>query len=277
MAAGILQEMTMDDVREFHPEVVVLGVASTEPHGPILPYGTDYFECDALVRRAVTLANERGGRVLMYPTLPIGNNVNFKVFPFACRVRVRTLMHMLLDIIEAVEEDGIRKVVLVNGHGGNTDTIQAVLREHFDRTPRGSRAFACMTWGPPSREAAAMIQHPSDHGGEDETSRIMYVRPDLVRKEKLQELPIGRPILKAAAEGKVHYVRPWHAYVPKGGGGETRTASAQKGKAIIESGAEGLAEVLVELSQAPWNPDFPFPQSEETSSPRTKGPKSGRK
>ena len=259
MTPGILQEMTMDDVRAFRPEVVVLGVASTEPHGPILHYGTDFFECDALVRRAVTLANQRGGRVLMYPTLPIGNNVNFKVFPFACRVAVRTLMRILLDIIQAVQEDGIRKVVLVNGHGGNTDTIQAVLREHIDRTPRDQRAFVCMTWGSPSPEAAAMIQHPSDHGGEDETSRILYVRPDLVRTDKLQELPFGKPILKAAAEGKIHYVRPWHAYVPMGGGGETRTASAEKGKAIIESGAENLASVLVELTQTPWNPDFPFP------------------
>ena len=260
MAKGILQEMTLDEVREFRPEVVVLGVASTEPHGPVLPYGTDFFECDALVRRAVALANERGGRVLMYPTLPIGNNVNFKVFPFACRVAVRTLMRMLLDIIGALQEDGIRKIVLVNGHGGNTDTIQAVLREHFDRTPRGERAFVCTTWGPPSAAVAAMIQHPSDHGGEDETSRIMYVRPDLVRTDKLQAMPVGRPTLRAAAEGKVHFVRPWHAYVPMGGGGETRKASAEKGKAIIESGAEGLASVLVELSEAKWHADFPYPE-----------------
>jgi len=259
MASGILQEMTLDDVREFHPEIVMLGVASTEPHGPILPYGTDFFECDALVRRAASLANQRGARVLLYPTLPIGNNVNFKMFPFACRVAVRTLMRMLLDILAAVEEDGIRKVVLVNGHGGNTDTIGAVLREHFDRTPRGQRAFVAMTWGPPSPQAAALIEHHSDHGGEDETSRIMYVRPDLVRTDKLQEMPLGRPILRSAAEGKLHFVRPWHAYVPMGGGGETRKASAEKGKAIIESGAENLAAVLVDLSQTPWNPDFPYP------------------
>jgi creatinine amidohydrolase len=167
-------------------------------------------------------------------------------------------MRMLLDVVAAVEADGIRKVVLVNGHGGNTDTIQAVLREHIDITPPDRRAFVCMTWGPPSPQVAALIEHPSDHGGEDETSRILYVRPDLVRADKLQELPFGKPILKAAAEGKFHYVRPWHAYVPMGGGGETRKASADKGKAIIESGAEGLAGVLVELSQTPWNPDFPY-------------------
>lgn len=261
MTSGILQEMTIDDVRALRPEVLVLGVASTEPHGPVLPYGTDFFQCDALVRRAVTLANQRGARALMYPTLPIGNNVNFKLFPFACRVAVRTLMRMLLDIIQAVEEDGIRKIVLVNGHGGQTETVQAVIREHIDRTPRERRAFVCMTWAPASPEARARIQHPSDHGGEDETSRMMHVRPDLVRADKLQDLPFGKPILKAAAEGRIHFVRPWHAYVPMSAGGETRTASAEKGKALIESGAEGLADVLVELTQVPWNPDFPYAQA----------------
>ena len=64
MIPGILEEMTLDDVRAFGPEVVVLGVGSTEPHGPVLPYGTDAFACDALCRRAVRLANEKGARVL---------------------------------------------------------------------------------------------------------------------------------------------------------------------------------------------------------------------
>ena len=92
MASGILADMTLDEVRAFAPEAVVLGVGSTEPHGPVLPYGTDFFYCDELCRRAVVRANEQGGRVLMYPTLPIGNNVNFKAWPFACRIGVRTAM-----------------------------------------------------------------------------------------------------------------------------------------------------------------------------------------
>ena len=103
--SGILQEMTIDDVKAFKAEVVLLGVASTEPHGPILCYGSDFFQCDGVCRRAVVRANGKGARVLMYPTLPIGNNVNFKRFPFACRVSVRTLMTTLLDIIQAIEEE----------------------------------------------------------------------------------------------------------------------------------------------------------------------------
>ena len=57
MADGILAEMTIEDVRQFEPEVVVLAVASTEPHGPALPYGTDFFQGDAVVRRGVICAS----------------------------------------------------------------------------------------------------------------------------------------------------------------------------------------------------------------------------
>jgi creatinine amidohydrolase len=262
MTSGILEEMTIDDVRELKPEVVLLGVASTEPHGPILPYGTDYFQCDAVCRRAVARANQGGARVLMYPTLPIGNNVNFKPFPFACRVAVRTLMRILLDVIQAVEEDGIRKVVLVDGHGGNTDAMHAALREHFDRTPPERRAFVCATRARPGDEALALIECPSNHGGESETSRIMFLRPELVHADQLQKLPIGKPTVPALERSEVMFVRPWHRHVPMGGGGDTRKASPEKGKAVIESAADRLAEFLVELAAAPWSPDFPYaPQS----------------
>ena len=124
--SGILSEMTIEDVKALDPEIVMLGIGSTEPHGPALPYGTDFFIADNVCRESIRLANQRGARVLMYPTLPIGNNVNFKSFPFACRMRVRTLMHVLLDIIEAIEEEGVRKIVLYNSHGGNTDTVRGV-------------------------------------------------------------------------------------------------------------------------------------------------------
>lgn len=261
--------MTIDNVRAFQPEVVVFGIGSTEPHGPHLPYGTDYFQCDGLCRRAVIRANEKGGKVLMYPTLPIGNNVNMKAFPFACRVRVRTLMNIILDVIEAVEEDGVRKMVLVSGHGGNTDTMRAAMREHMERHPPGPNrtgAFVCLASGHSfvSDEARKAIvpPHPAgDHGGQNETSRIMYLRHDLVQKHKIGDQPIGKPLIEATPLGKVHYVRPWHLHIPLGcgGGGDTREASEEKGRNLVESSAEGFADFLVELSKMPWNPNFPYP------------------
>jgi creatinine amidohydrolase len=264
MASGILAEMTLDEVRALAPEVVVLGVGSTEPHGPALPYGTDFFYCDELCRRAVRRANERDARVLMYPTLAIGNNVNFKAWPFACRIGVRTLMRVLLDIIAALEENGIRKVVLVNGHGGNTDTMRATLREHFDTADPERRAFVCMTSGSSHwPEAREVIEHPSDHSGERETARMMWLHPDLVHTEKLRELPFGKPLIEFRYDGPIYYVRPWHLHVPMAGGGETRKATPEKGRLDIETSTQRLAEFLAELSALPWHRNFPYPPEAE--------------
>jgi len=259
VADGILEEMTMQEVDAFDPQVVAFGIGSVEPHGPALPYGTDYFQADAIVRRAVTRANQRGARALMYPTLPIGNNVNFKAFRFACRIRVQTLMQVVLDIIEALEQDGVRKVVIFNGHGGNTDTLRATLRAQVDRREPGRGAFVVLVSSMSAHTTRSrFVEHPSDHGGESETSAVMHLRPQLVRQDRIGEWPWGELAIEALDDDGVYFVRPWHLHVPAGAGGDARKASPEKGKGLIDASADHLAELLVQLSAAPWSDAFPF-------------------
>jgi len=262
VASGILQEMTLDEVREFRPEVVLLGVGSTEPHGPALPYGTDFFRADELCRRAAARANELGARVLVYPTLPVGNNVNMKAFPFACRIGVRTLMLAILDVIKALEEDGVRKIAIVNAHGGNTDALRAALREHFDLTAPERRAFVCLVEGTPAGDSP---RPPADaeHGGEGEISIMMHISPELVRAGKIREHPMGKIALESLGRGGVYFVRPWHRHVPACAGGRPQGSTPRKGADLMEAGVEGLARLLAELSAAAWSPDFPYPRKEE--------------
>ena len=250
---GLLEEMTIDEVRAFRPEVVVLPLGSTEPHGPHLPYGTDTYQVTAVGRLAVQGANERGARALLYPTLPITNNVNFRAFPFALRLGVRTLMTVLVDIVSQCREDGIHKVVILCGHGGNPAAIDAALREiaGMDDMP-----FVCWTSGAFPEGFQNPIEHPSDHGGESETSRMLWIRPDLVRQDQLADNPFGR--LRVPALDQARFVRPWHLYVPVSAGGETRASSADKGRAVTEASAEGIAQLLVELSEAEYDDRFPY-------------------
>lgn len=255
MTDGILMEMTIDDVRTFSPEVVVIGIGSTEPHGPALPYGADFYQVDRLVRDSVIQANAQGAKALMYPTLPVGNNVNFKAFPFACRVSVQTLMNMLLDIIRALEEDGVRKIVLVNGHGGNTDAISATLRAHVDATPAERRAFVCT---PGESDCSGIIRHASDHGGEAEASRMLYVREDLVRQDQITENPFGEITVEGLSDLKPGFVRPWHLYVPVSAGGDAREASKDKGRQLYEIISTDLARLCTVLSKAEWHENFPY-------------------
>lgn len=259
MSTGILETMTIEEVRAFRPEVVVMGLGSVEPHGPVLPYCTDLVQCDEIVRTATQLANDQGARALMYPTLPIGNNVNFKAFPFACRIGVRTLMQVILDIIAALEDDGIRKIVFFNGHGGNTQALRAALRTHADERPVGQGAFVCESDFPPQAlEVSPLIEHPSPHGGEMEVSFMLHLRDDLVRRDKFADFPLGELSVEALDEPGRFFVRPWHLYVPASAGGDVRKATAEKGRRLFEITAEHLAKLLVQLSNEPWSSTFPY-------------------
>lgn len=250
---GLLEEMTIDEVRRFNPEVVVVPLGSTEPHGPHLPYGTDTFQVSRLCRLAVEQANRAGARALLYPTLPITNNANFRRFPFALRIGVRTLMSVLTDIAQQCWEDGVRKVVFVNGHGGNPPALDATLRE---LAGRDHMPFACWTWGKPPEGYQEPFKHPSDHAGEKETSQMLWIRPDLVRSEHLADNPLGQ--LRVPSLAKAAFVRPWHLYVPASAGGETREATAAKGESFVTAQAEGLSKLLIELAQAEYDERFPY-------------------
>jgi creatinine amidohydrolase len=253
LRSGILEEMTIDDVRAFKPQVVVLPLGSTEPHGPHLPYGTDTFQVTNVCRLGVTAANAKGARALLYPALPITNNANFRKFPFACRIGVRTLMSALVDIVTQCKEDGVMKVVIVNGHGGNPGAISAAQREIAGMDGMPFVCYVDVLSGPGFKDP---IGHPSDHAGESETSRMMYVRPDLVRRNKLKNNPFGK--LRVPMLSMANFVRPWHLYLPVSAGGETRTSSAAKGRALHAEMSKNLAQLLIELSKAKYDARFPY-------------------
>ena len=165
-------------------------------------------------------------------------------------------MQVVLDVIEALEADGIRKIVLQNSHGGNTDTLRATLRTHAHTRKTGQGAFVCIASGPPAPEG--LIQHPSDHGGESEVCRLMHIRGDLVREDKLADNPLGRITVESLRNGGAHFVKPWHLHMPESAGGEQRTSTEKKGRALVEGCVEHLARLLVDLTNAPWTETFPF-------------------
>ena len=256
---GILETMTIEQVRDFHPEVVVVPIGSTEPHGPHLPYGTDLFIAEAVTAEAVRLANAEDARVLRLPPLPISNNVNFKKFPFACRIRVETLMAVLGDIVDFLTEDGVKKIVIVNCHGGNDATIGASLRQISDRMQ--NRAFVCLcgsgSFSGPTYDS--LFKDGSPHAGDFETSMVYHIKPDLVAGDKLQPAELNQPLIPRLAQSGVEWVRPWHVLMSGSYVGNPERASADKGRQFLDACAGGMARFLVDLSREPWHEKFPYP------------------
>jgi len=261
VSSGLLETMTITEVRSFHPEVMVIPLGSTEPHGPHLPYGTDTILADGLTREAVELANLQDARILRLPALPFGNNVNFKDFPFACRLRIETLIAVIEDLVTFAVEEGVKKIVIVNCHGGNDATVNSALRSLFDRFQNTAFVGACGFGAFSETLYRELFFDASPHAGDFETSVMMYYEPELVRDSERRPAAMNSPILDALASGRVSSVRNWAQLMPESCGGRPDEATAEKGRRFAQNDAAGLADFLVTLSRSPWHPGFPYPQT----------------
>lgn len=258
---GILEEMTLPEVKAFGPEIVVIPIGSTEPHGPHLAYCTDTLATRDAAERGTVLANERGTRALCYPTLPITLNTNV-AFPFALSLRVSTFLGTLRDLCEQIERQGVRRILLVNGHGGNTSAIGAFLRDWAHRGTPGTpgaadRAFVCCITNLSPR-AAEVVEHASEHGGEEETLEVLAARPELVRMDKLADLPWGKPAVGILRDPHVAWARAWHLHCPESAGGDSRAATPEKAARLAQLNAEWIADVICDLCSVPWSDRYPY-------------------
>src|SRR5437879_6171142 len=121
MHEWILAEQTHEFLRQQRWDVAVLPFGATEPHNVHMPYGTDNFQVEAVGRRACERAYKKGANVLLLPTMPFGVNTNHLQVPGALALSVTptTLLKVITDLADALSRQGVRKMVLLNGHGGN--------------------------------------------------------------------------------------------------------------------------------------------------------------
>ncbi len=254
--SGILEEMTIEDIRAFQTEVGAIGIGSTEPHGPHLPCGTDTYILESILKPAVRQANAQGARVLLLPLLPISLNNNMRAFPYALRFDVSTFLAMLHDLVGQFEKEGVKKVVLFNGHGGNPDVLRAFQRDAMKRD--GPFIALVNVYDVAAEETDRVIAHPSDHAGEAETALMLAAQPELVKTDRFADNPMMSVKVKCLTDIPCHFVRPWHLYLPESAGGDCREATADQGATIQAAAVRQLTDFLRELSAAPWTPTFPY-------------------
>lgn len=256
----LLEDMTLADVRALQPTTAVLPLGATEPHNLHLPYGTDSLEAWHLAWNCCRAANEQGARVVQLPVLPYGTESNLQAFPCAMNLQPSTVLLIIRDLVESLENSGIRKLLILNSHGGND--LKPVLRELYGKT--SVQLFLC-NWYQMIRDVADRIcEHRDDHAGEMETSLILKFRPELVKL-----LPDGaglaadsgqqRPMrFEALSQGWVSITRPWHLLTTNSGSGNPHSANAEKGDQLCKAIVERIAPFLVQLSQCEIDSEFPF-------------------
>jgi creatinine amidohydrolase len=249
----LIGEMTSAEIAAMGDlvDLVLIPVGAQEQHGAALPTSTDTISAQVLSALAATLI---GPRVAVAPAIPWGVSWRHLDMPGTISLREETLIAIVLDHVDSLARHGVRRIALINGHGGNNAAL-AVAAERAHRelgVPIVTSIYAYSLIA----NAAETVLGPEaiGHGGGDEASVILALRPDLVRRELLAD-PEVDPALRAmqrviAAISGTFPVR--QTLVTAGGTtGDARSASAEAGNAILGQAAAQLRTILEGVMDVP--------------------------
>jgi creatinine amidohydrolase len=241
----ILAETTWKTVRDARYRVAVLPWGATEAHNYHLPYGTDTIEASYVAAEAARVAWEAGARVAVLPAVPFGVQTGLLDIPLCLNLNPSTQAAVLADLAESLDIQGISKLVILNGHGGND--FRAMIRE---LQPRVGVFLCAVNWYHVA-DQEAYFDEPGDHGGELETSAMQHIAPGLVLP--LSEAGEGRERafrISAFREGWAWAPRRWREISEDTGVGDPRGATRAQGARYLEAVVERLGQFLVELAAA---------------------------
>jgi creatinine amidohydrolase len=241
-------EMTYSEIRKLAREsvLVLAPIAACEQHGPHLATYTD-----TVLVTGVADGVERAlpGEVLQLPTLWFGASHHHLRFGATLSAHVDTHIQMLCDLLTPLLEDGWQRLLVLNGHGGNVDTMQTALRRLQPRY-RDRVLAAASYWDLAAVELADLAEGPRKsmgHACEMETSMLLALRPDLVRRDQIRDDP---PRDDAALRG-VYLAEDMRQRTGHGAVGYPERATAEKGQAMLAAAVERTADVVRALLKRP--------------------------
>src|SRR6266513_5935609 len=115
----VLAETNWKAVKDTKFDVAILPWGATEPHNYHLPYSTDNYETGTIAERAAEIAWKQGAKVVVLPTVPFGVNAGQLDLRLAINMNPSTQLALLADLASAIAAQGLKKLLILNGHGGN--------------------------------------------------------------------------------------------------------------------------------------------------------------
>jgi len=243
LSAAAIRALAADDA------IVLLPVASTEQHGPHLATGVDDLLCSEICRRAAGRLAPRHP-VVVAPTVWFGLADHHVAFGGTFSISLATYHAVLRDLCRSILQAGFRRIVLVNGHGGN---IQALAAIAGDLTRELATPIATVTYFMEGTSDAAGILEDQEgvmHACEAETSMMMATHPDLVDRTRLNEAHGPAFDIAGSLQPSLKRFRSFAELTASGVAGDARKASAEKGKALLEAYAAALSRRLI--AGEPW-------------------------
>jgi len=248
-------EIHWPDISGAEPSrwIAVLPLAATEQHGPHLPLGTDVMIAQAYLDRVRELLPATVPATFL-PIQPIGISTEHIHYPGTLSLPTATALKDWMEIGASVARAGIRKLVMVTSHGGNSAAMSLVAQDL--RVQRGMLVVTT-SW---SRLSGAEEIFSADevahgiHGGAAETSIMLARENEMVRHQAIADFrPVGARMARDHRWLSTRRPAPfaWQAQDlhPSGVAGDARQASAENGERLIDKGAWAFCELLAEVDQ----------------------------
>lgn len=245
----ILAETNWKDIKNRAVELAVLPWGATEAHNYHLPYATDNYQIDAIAAEAGKQAWEKGANLVVLPNLPFGVNTGQPDINLNINLNPSTQFAILFDIIEVLNRQGIYKLILLNGHGGNN--FKPLLRELGLKYPKMllvvTNFFSVL-------DKSKFFEESGDHADEMETSLMLHLKPELVLP--LEEAGLGeerKSKIKAIKEGWAWAERKWSMVSSDTGIGNPKKATKEKGEKFFKAVSEKIAGLFLEIAEVEIN------------------------
>lgn len=228
---------------ELSSGVCLLPIGILEKHGPHLPLGTDIFEC----RKLATTAAEKEYSVV-FPTYYAGQINEARHQPGTISYSPELIWKMLQETCDELSRNGLKKIIIVNGHGGNNDFLRYFCMSQL-HTPKD---YVLVFFQPNnSQETEKKIEalrqtKTGGHADEMETSMMRYIRPDLVKVDQAGTQS-GKNQARLAEIPFQYTGIWWYAQYPNHYAGDATKSSVELGKLIVESEADQLVELIKKL------------------------------
>ncbi|MBO4624926.1 MAG: creatininase family protein [Bacteroidales bacterium] len=224
----------------------ILPWGSTEPHNGHLPYGTDVICSSGIACRVAEGLAKAGINAMALPGVPFGaQNPGQTGLPFCLHTRQETQMAILRDIVASLKRQGIGRLLIINGHGGNS--FKGMVRDLTVEDP----SFLILTsdWYTVLPRQEYFEADIDDHAGEQETSVVMYLRPELVKMEYAGTGESKSFGIEGLRNHVAWHPRDWSRVSVDTGIGNPAKASADKGKRYVEDCVALYVQMLREITE----------------------------
>lgn len=253
MTVRKLENLTFKHVEDMDKTrtLAILPIGSMEQHGPHIPLGQDTMVASTVLTSALDRVGEKIDCVVL-PPIPIGQSPEHMGFAGTLTFSAETFIAMIKDICASLSHHGFKKLLIVNGHGGNISALNAAT---FDiRVKYDLRVFLFHVWSLIPNMSADLLKREASktecHGGELETSVMLALDPDLV----VMEWAVDEVNPQFDKSEMVGFAGPvyvnWDSMLdvaPSGIGGQPSYGSIEKGKVILDYLADTLSKALLEI------------------------------